>query len=154
MFVNADLLLVLLVMLLSIASYHLAPIFAAIRKYSVKPSFRTNPWVMSLLLGFMFWLTHVTAVFSAGLPVSEKWFSFYLVLSFCLCSMIAVFSIRSGDTENFNTSAYFKTGFGMSAGIVMVDFIGYMVIFNDHLEIKPLLILLLCSCQLPSVFRL
>ncbi|MGP1907179.1 putative bifunctional diguanylate cyclase/phosphodiesterase [Metabacillus sp. JX24] len=141
MFVNADLLLVLLVMLLSIASYHLAPIFAAIRKYSVKPSFRTNPWIMSLLLGFMFWLTHVTAVFSAGLPVSEKWFSFYLVLSFCLCSMIAVFSIRSGDTENFNTSAYFKTGFCMSAGIVMVDFIGYMVIFSDHLEIKPLLIL-------------
>ncbi|MDR0137038.1 EAL domain-containing protein [Metabacillus idriensis] len=137
---NADLFLMFLVLVQSVISYHLTPVFTTIYSRKTQDKQPKIIGVLSLTLGFLFWLTHLLAIYSVHLEVTLQQPFLYFLVSYAVCSTIAFFSVRTGGIPSMSSKAYFITGCGMSLGIVLVDFIGYAILFHGQIEVKPLLI--------------
>ncbi len=139
---NADLLIVVFVLILSVISYQLTPIFTTI--YIRKAILHPQPIILLLLsmaLGFLFWLTHTLAILSIHLPISLNQPIFYFLINYILCCLAAYFSIKTSSIQSMTLMSYIAAGFGMSIGIILIDFIGYAILFHDAIDIKPLLVL-------------
>lgn len=138
---NADLFLMLFVLVQSVISYHLTPVFTNIYRPKTQDKQTKIMIILSLTLGFLFWLTHLLAIFSVHLKYTAEQPYLYFLISYAVCSLVAFFSIRTGAIPHSSSKSYFVTGCGMSLGIVFVDLIGCAILFQDKIEVKPLLIL-------------
>jgi diguanylate cyclase len=147
---NADLFLMLFVLVQSVISYQLTPVFTNIYSHITQDKQPKIMIILSLTLGFLFWLTHLLAIFSVHLEYTADQPLLYFLISYAVCSLAAFLSIRTGGIPHLSSKSYFVTGCGMSLGIVFVDLIGCAILFQDKIEVKPLLILF--ALLLPAAF--
>ncbi|MDQ0860460.1 hypothetical protein [Bacillus sp. V2I10] len=86
---NADLFLMFLVLIQSVISYHLTPVFTNIYSRKTQDKQPTIMIMLSLTLGFLFWLTHLLAIFSVHLKYTVEQPFLYFLISYAICSFVA-----------------------------------------------------------------
>lgn len=94
----------------------------------------------SLLLGTIFWLTHLFVSASLDIPYDNKKLAFYFLLNLVFMmigSFIALASVQLKDTKPL----YYLLS-GILIGIVLfgANILGFYTLFYHHIEIKPLLL--------------
>jgi diguanylate cyclase (GGDEF)-like protein/PAS domain S-box-containing protein len=96
----------------------------------------------SLMLAFMFLLTHLFVIISAGVPFSSGNFYLFFILFFVICSFGAYVALSLAQRDLTKTSQYIFTSLLIAASTVAAEFTAFYIIFRDAIEFQWVLTIL------------
>lgn len=98
--------------------------------------------IHSLVLGFTFWLTNVLVSNSAGIPFSTNYYLFYFFFNFLFCFIGSFIALSLAHMKIVNARQYITGILIIGLSIVSAVGVGFSILFQGHLEVKPLLLIL------------
>jgi diguanylate cyclase (GGDEF)-like protein/PAS domain S-box-containing protein len=94
----------------------------------------------SMILALTFWITHIFVIISAGVPFSTKNYYLYFILFFILCAAGAYTILSLAQRDITNTAQYIFTSVLIGTAIFAADFGAFSIIFNESIEIHPIML--------------